>query len=565
MNSNIRIAKQLVRIARILVAFNRNELEKQLKRKRSDLDEKSLKEHLDCLEKMDAKEQKVALHWINKKRLILPDDLSTFNNAMNLIKKQRLDFQKFDNPMDVLNRDDKSTLRIRSQDERFNPATEKTFSHPYNAGDGVVIYNVEDSKEGQKAVRRAIDFYFGYDKNFWCLAARKEGFRQDEINRLTHEQAEKLGFYSDDALAVAWNYWNGLYKAYPKRIAFKNGKLFAFSAGKYKQHVEWWDRDNDSHYYIPESNAVDDVEFLKRYGKINLLENNNASPEMIEELAEDEDFEVRQEVSKNPNAPAEVLRKLAEDEDVWVRKEVAKNPGTPAEALRKLAEDKNDDVRWKVSKNPNAPAEALKKLAEDEDVDVRADVADNPSTPIEILRKLAGDKNHTVRYRVADNPNIPVDILRKLAEDGDVDVRIAVVNNPKTPIEVLKKLAEDENWEVRKAVAMNPNTPVDILTKLAEDEVRDVRRAVAENSRTPVGVLTKLAEDKNDGVRWKVTYNPNTPVDILTKLAKDEYWLVREGVAKNPNTPYEILRKLAEDKNDDVRRATKSQLRHRRQ
>ena len=130
MNNKIKIAKQLVRIARMLVAFNRGELEKQLKKKRSDLNESSLKEYLDCLEKMDAKEQKVALYWIGKKNLTLPDDLSTFNNAMNLIKKQHLDFQKFDNPMEVLNKDDKSTLRIRSQDERFNQATEKNFSHP---------------------------------------------------------------------------------------------------------------------------------------------------------------------------------------------------------------------------------------------------------------------------------------------------------------------------------------------------------------------------------------------------------------------------------------------------
>ena len=371
MDSNIRIAKQLVRIARILVAFNRNELEKQLKRKRSDLDEKSLKEHLDCLEKMDAKEQKVALHWIGKKSLTLPDDLSTFNNAINLINKQHLDFQKFDDPMDVLNRDDKSTLRIRSQDERFNPATEKTFSHPYNAGDGVVIYNVEDSKEGQKAVRRAIDFHFGYDKNFWCLAARKEGFNRNEINSLTREQAEKLGLYSDDALAVAWNYWKEN-SAYPKRIAFKNGKLFAFSAGKHKQHVEWWDRDDDSHYNIPESNAVDDIEFLKRYGKINLLENKNASPEMINELVKDEDWHVRREFVMNPNTPAEVLRKLAEDEDWLVRKEVAEHPSTPIEVLRKLAEDEVENVRYAVAENPRTPVDILRKLAEDEDWLVRS-------------------------------------------------------------------------------------------------------------------------------------------------------------------------------------------------
>ena len=324
MNHNIRIAKQLVRIARILVAFNRNELEKQLKKKRSDLNEESFNEHLDCLEKMDAKEQKVALHWIGKKSLTLPDDLSTFNNAMNLIKKQHLDFQKFDDPMEVLNRDDKSTLKIRSQDERFNPATEKTFSHPYNASDGVVIYDVEDSKDGQKAVRRAIDFHFGYDKNFWCLATRYEKY--------------------DDDLEEAWDYWKEN-SAYPKRIAFKNGKLFAFSAGDEKQHVEWWDRNDKSHYDIPESNAVDDIEFLKKYGKINLLENNNASPEMIEELIEDEDWTVRYGVAVNSNAPTEVLRKLVEDDELTVRIAVSRNPSTPVDILRKLAEDKDSWVR----------------------------------------------------------------------------------------------------------------------------------------------------------------------------------------------------------------------------
>ena len=447
MNHNIRIAKQLVRIARILVAFNRNELEKQLKRKRSDLNESSMKEHLDCLEKMDAKEQKVALHWIGKKTLTLPDDLSTFNNAMNLIKKQRLDFQKFDDPMEVLNRDDKSTLRIRSQDERFNPATEKTFSHPYNAGDGVVIYDVEDSKDGQLAVRRAMDFHFGYDKNFWCLAARKEGFSRNEIDALTREQAEKLGFYSDDALAVAWNYWKGN-SAYPKRIAFKNGKLFAFSAGKHNQHVEWWDRNDKSHYDIPESNAVDDIEFLKKYGKINLMESDSTSPEILKELAEDEDDDVRWEVAKHPRTPAEALRKLAEDGGMWVRSAVSRNPSTPVEVLMKLADDGDWEMRQEVARNPSIPVDILRKLAEDENWEVRREVARNPRTPAEVFMKLAEDGDKYVKEAVTNNPNTPVEALRKLAGDGDKYVREGVAKNPRTPVEVLRKLAEDENWVV---------------------------------------------------------------------------------------------------------------------
>ena len=528
MNHNIRIAKQLVRIARMLVAFNRNELEKQLKKKRSDLNEKSFNEHLDCLEKMDAKEQKVALYWIGKKNLTLPEDLSKFNNAMNLINKQHLDFQKFDNPMEVLNRDDKSTLRIRSQDERFNPATEKTFSHPYNAGDGVVIYDVEDSKDGQKAVRRAIDFHFGYDKNFWCLAARKDGFRRNEINRLTREQAEKLGFYSDDALAVAWNYWNGLYNAYPKRIAFKNGKLFAFSAGKYKQHVEWWDRNDKSHYTIPESNAVDDVEFLKKYGKLNLLDSNNTSPEIIEELVKDKDWRMRTTVAKNSNTPAEALKKLAEDKYEQVRWGVASNPNTPVDILKKMAGDKDKDVRRAVAENPNTTVDILRKLAGDKDSEVRQEVAKNPKAPVDILRKLAEDESWDVKEGVVHNPNTPAEALRKMAEDKDDDVRWKVAYNPNTPVDILRKLSKDEYWLVRQEVVNNPNTPVDILKKMAGDKDKDVRRAVAENSRTPVGALTKLVKDEDWWVRCAVAENHNTPVEALRKLADDEFWKVRE-------------------------------------
>ena len=420
MDRNVRIAKQLVRIAKILVAFNRNELEKQLK-KRSDLNEESLKEYLDCLEKMDAKEQKVALYWINKKRLILPEDLSKFQEAMNLINKQHLDFQKFEGPMEVINRDDKSTIRIKSQDSYFNPATEKAFSHPYNAGDGVVIYDVEDSKDGQLAVRKAIDVNWGYDRNPWCLAARKDGFDQDEIDELSEEQAEKLGFYSDDALAVAWRYWNH-YNAYPKRIAFKNGKLLAFSAGDNKQHVEWWDKNDKSHNVIPESNAVDDIEFLKKHGKINLLDSNNTSPEIIEELVKDEDLYVRKEVAKNPNTPVEILRKLARDGDEYVRYYVAGNPNTPIDILRKLADDEDWRVRAGVPRNPNTPIDILRKLAEDVYSGVRYEVAMNPNTPSEVLTKLAEDEDDSARYNVARNPNTPVEALRKLAMDEDDDV-----------------------------------------------------------------------------------------------------------------------------------------------
>lgn len=78
---------------------------------------------------------------------------------------------------------------------------------------GVVIYRVEDSLEGQQAVRRIVDLQWGHDANPWCLIARTG----DE-----------------------WDYWTK-YVAYPKHIAFQYGQLLAFSANNSEENA-WWDR-----------------------------------------------------------------------------------------------------------------------------------------------------------------------------------------------------------------------------------------------------------------------------------------------------------------------------------
>lgn len=403
MNNSVRIARELIRMARMLVAFNRSELESQLKKKRSDLNELSLKEHLDCLEKMDAKEQKAALYWIGKKRLILPEDLSKFQEAMSLIDKQHLDFQEFDAPSLVVQwKQDKENSKI---DPSYNPDQEPCFKDKKKLGDKVVVYTVDNTREGQLAVRKANDACWGVKFGKWCLTRKKNGDGKG------HELDE------------AWNYWKH-YSAYPKRIAFKNGKLLAFSAGSEKQLVEWWDKNDESHDTIPGTNAVDDLEFLKKYGKFNLLNSQNTSPEMLEELAGDKDWEVRYGVAYNPNTSVEVLMKLAEDKDENVRYELARNPSTRVEILGKLADDKDWDVRCQVAYNRNAPADILMKLAEDENLNVRYEVAMNPRTSVEVLRKLAeNDKDWEVRIGVARNPSTPVEILGKLAEDEDRNVR----------------------------------------------------------------------------------------------------------------------------------------------
>ena len=131
----------------------------------------------------------------------------------------------------------------------------------------------------------------------------------------------------------------------------------------------------DTSFSSSSSNTGDDIESMSTDEKLKLLKN-NASPEILE--------------------------KLAEDKEKWVRFAVAMNPNTPAEAFMKLAEDKDDDVRWKVAYNPNTPIDILRKLADDEYGYVRIEVADHPNTPADILKKLAANDEFWKVRAVAD-------------------------------------------------------------------------------------------------------------------------------------------------------------------
>lgn len=97
----------------------------------------------------------------------------------------------------------------------------KEFSQKKEYPKGVVVYKVEDSLEGMNAVRKIVDAQWGEDCNPWCLISR-------DNNKKTMYQALK--------------YWCN-YSAFPKHIAFQNGKLLAFCANN-KGNCTWWDRND---------------------------------------------------------------------------------------------------------------------------------------------------------------------------------------------------------------------------------------------------------------------------------------------------------------------------------
>lgn len=92
--------------------------------------------------------------------------------------------------------------------------------------------------------------------------------------------------------------------------------------------------------------------------------------------------------AENPNTAPDLLAELATDDDDTAVALVAGNPSTPPDTLDTLARDSDEDVRYAVAMNPNTAPEALTLLAFDRRLLVRLAAAQNPNTAPEVLEAV---------------------------------------------------------------------------------------------------------------------------------------------------------------------------------
>lgn len=189
--------------------------------------------------------------------------------------------------------------------------------------------------------------------------------------------------------------------------------------------------------------VLDDIASIRNRYWRNILcpsvaSNPNAWSRTLEALATDEetDVSIRVAAIKNSNTPedtrmelassektAELLEALAEDEDYLVLDMLSGNINLPLSAVEKWANHENPDVRSLVVDAVNATEELLEKLANDEHWFVRASIAGDTYTPEHLLDKLAEDEDYRVAQSVADNEATPAHIQQKLAEHSHPEVR----------------------------------------------------------------------------------------------------------------------------------------------
>ena len=265
---------------------HRNVYEKQLTKRRPDLTEDQRKNAVQSVfDFVDGKEipnhkkskyEKMAMHYTANGFLILPEDGYKVVEAERLATQKKIDPFSFKNPNELI-----ETFVGEVKGARTNPDKVKTFTDKTELTDGVTVYNVEDSKQGQKDVRKVIDTHFGEKSNPWCLAARTgeylesdEAYSEQEAMDMkkTHESlgrnvlvntykavvndasmgivkgqtiwelviTDKAG--KENALDDAFIHWEDYNReGNGHKIAFHNGRLLAFRDGN---NMSWWDRND---------------------------------------------------------------------------------------------------------------------------------------------------------------------------------------------------------------------------------------------------------------------------------------------------------------------------------
>ena len=183
------------------------------------------------------KYERITTKWLATSNIKLTEDQFKLTDAVNLAERFKLDIFSYNNPNEII-----EAYAGKAKKKPLDPNKVKEFSEGITTNEkyNITEHVVEDTKEGQQAVRNAIDSHWGEKSNPWCVT-------QTDNGKLTPESWEQWVNYGDK----------------PKSIVFQNGKLLALKANNL-----YWDRmDNDTKFVvvgIKEGRTTKKVELRKK-------------------------------------------------------------------------------------------------------------------------------------------------------------------------------------------------------------------------------------------------------------------------------------------------------------
>ena len=165
----------------------------------------------------DRRAEILMANWMNKGAEFNEHSAHVMRTVLKIAKEHKLNDQqilKYKNPYEFM-----EAYGEKPKLDPINPKDVPEFTHEKSLRDGIDIYTVEDTPEGQKAVRSIVDTHLGPEYSPWCLAAAENTV--------------------SDRYTTPLEWWNK-YDDGPKKIAFKDGKVIAFYAGGAGHEPAWY-------------------------------------------------------------------------------------------------------------------------------------------------------------------------------------------------------------------------------------------------------------------------------------------------------------------------------------
>lgn len=161
--------------------------------------------------------------------------------------------------------------------------------------------------------------------------------------------------------------------------------------------------------------------------RIALARRTDLSDKLIEQLSKDPSINVRMEIARQANLPQSVIKTLAEDLDP-VSKIIATRKDLTDDIIEYLASNYSFAIRQKVVENSKLPAPLIEKLSDDQDFLVRKALVKHHTLTDTIIEKLSRDEYFGVRQAIAEYHPLTQEIVDRLSQDEDERVREAVKN-----------------------------------------------------------------------------------------------------------------------------------------
>ena len=322
------------------------------------------------------------------------------------------------------------------------------------------------------------------------------------------------------------------------------------------------------------------------------IDKKGASTELIDFLANTDNYKLKYAISKNSSTSEKVLINIIENsennyrlngisdsldeiarENLYRKKIPIKYKElSEVEIIQILNKDDADEqlleifgkygtvfIREAVAKNPKTPPSTLDLLALDVNTSIQEDVAVNPSCPKESLKKLIKYKGiHDSRVRRAALCNgLSRDWINLIMNDDYTEIRRKLITEypGHKVINTLLKIDENEssnsfsNKELTACVVFCTNLPKYFLDQISKIDHPNISSAFNE---------LKLPKDlilMSDVEKIEFLKKPDIPVGILEILSYSPNYNIRVAVARSSSTPKTILDVLSKDSVEEVKEA----------